>query len=112
MASIQTLEVPIQGMDCAECTLHVRQAIAALPGVQSVEVLLVSEKAVIQLDPALVDLPSIRKAVQAAGYEAAFEQAEQTDLKNIKSFTRPVLTLLGVVFGVVLFVVIVGEWLG
>jgi len=112
MASLQTLEVPIQGMDCAECTMHVRQAIAALPGVQSVDVLLVSEKAVIQLDPALVDLPSIRKAVQAAGYEAALEQAEQTDAKSIKSFTRPVLTLLGIVFGVVLFVVIVGEWLG
>jgi P-type Cu+ transporter len=39
-----TLEIPIQGMDCAECTLHVQKAIAALPGVQGVEVFLTTKK--------------------------------------------------------------------
>ncbi len=42
---IKTLEVPVQGMDCAECTMHVQKAIAALPGVETVEVYLSSEKA-------------------------------------------------------------------
>lgn len=68
MTKIHTLEVPIKGMDCAECTQHVQHAIAQLPGVESVYVLLSSEKAIIQLDPALVDLPAIRKAVESAGY--------------------------------------------
>ena len=62
------LEVPVQGMDCAECTMHVQHALAALPGVDDVHVLLSSEKAVLQVDPALVDLPTIRKAVEGAGY--------------------------------------------
>ena len=71
MTKLQTLEVPIQGMDCAECAQHVQRAIAGVPGVRSVEVFLASEKAVLQLDPALAPaqapLPAIRAAVASAG---------------------------------------------
>ena len=66
MADQQTIEVPIRGMDCGDCTLHVQQAIVALPGVESVTVFLSSEKAVIRLDPTRVDLPAIRRAVEQA----------------------------------------------
>ena len=52
MSELRNLEVPISGMDCAECTEHVRHAIANLPGVASVEVFLASEKAAVRLDPA------------------------------------------------------------
>jgi Cu+-exporting ATPase len=48
MAETQIVEIPVKGMDCAECTLHVRDAIARLPGVESVNVLLSSEKAIIR----------------------------------------------------------------
>ena len=67
MALAQTLSVPIQGMDCAECTQHVQRAIARLPGVESVDVMLSSEQAVIRLDPTRVGMPAIRQAVAAAG---------------------------------------------
>src|SRR6266550_1667067 len=53
MQPIETLEVPVAGMDCTECTVHVQKAIAALPGVKSVDVFLASEKAVVQLDPTI-----------------------------------------------------------
>jgi Cd2+/Zn2+-exporting ATPase/Cu+-exporting ATPase len=117
MSSLKTLEVPIGGMDCADCTRHVQQAIAGLEGVQAVEVYLASEKAVVQLDPARVGLPAIRAAVQGAGYSVpeAPETAQTTEKSRsaaLQDFTRPVLTLLGLVFGVVLFVVVAGEWLG
>ena len=68
MPDLQTLEVPIQGMDCAECTMHVQHAIAALPGVDRVDVFLASEKAVVRLDLQQVDLPAIQQAVARAGY--------------------------------------------
>ena len=110
MAVVAKMEVPIQGMDCAECTMHVHKAIAALPGVRSVDVFLTSEKAVVQLDPQLVDLGDIRKAVEGAGYNVP--EPEGTPAQPMDSFTRPILRLLGFVFGVVLFVVVVGEWLG
>ena len=125
MNQVETLEVPIAGMDCTECTMHVRKAIAALPGVKSVDVFLTGEKAVVQLDPAVVGLPQIREAVAGAGYAVPPERAgepspsgvhdnarEPASPPSLDAFARPVLTVLGVVFGVVLFVVVVGEWLG
>lgn len=110
MAKLQSLEVPVKGMDCAECTQHVQHAIAKLPGVESVNVLLASEKAIIRLDPALVDLPAIRKAVENAGYsvpDLPTSPAAQTG-----SFNRQIVALLAIMFGVVLFIVVAGEWLG
>jgi Cu+-exporting ATPase len=112
MANPETLEVPIQGMDCAECTLHVQHAIAALPGVEAVNVFLASEKAVIQLDPAQTDMPAIRKAVEEAGYSVPTPARDQSSSPPLGDFTRRVLVLFGIVFGAVLFMVVVGEWLG
>ncbi len=112
MADPQIVEVPIRGMDCAECTVHVQKAIAALPGVHSVNVLLASEKAVIQLDPARVDRSAIRQAVERAGYSVDVPAADRVGPPSLRSYTRRVLTLLGIVFGVALFVVVAGEWLG
>jgi len=119
MPAIQTLEVPIRGMDCAECTQHVKHAIARLPGVQDVNVYLASEKAVIRLDPEQVGLPAIRGAVERAGYsvanattDAAQETVESRTSAELQNFARPIWYLLGFVFAAVLFVVVVGEWLG
>ncbi len=91
------LEIPVHGMDCAECTMHVQRALADLPGVEDVQVLLSSEKAVLQVDPELVDLPTIRKAVEGAGYTVPEPQTNKGDEPNSRSlstFTRPILTLL------------------
>ncbi|MBI5877990.1 MAG: cadmium-translocating P-type ATPase [Chloroflexi bacterium] len=112
MASLQTLEVPVRGMDCHDCTQHVQHAIAALPGVSSVNVLLSSEKAVIELDPQQVDLPAIRRAVAGAGYSVPDAVPAAAVKPALADFTRPVLTLFGIVFMAVLFIVVVGEWFG
>src|SRR5581483_2014389 len=109
------IEVPVRGMDCAECTMHVQRALAALPGVEDVRVLLSSEKAVLQVDPARIDLPAIRKAVEGAGYivpESARQEGMPRTSASLSTFTRPILTLFGLVFGAVFLVVIAGEWLG
>ena len=53
--ALRTLEIPVRGMDCTECTQHVQHALCALPGVQDAEVFLSSEKAVVHYDPAQVD---------------------------------------------------------
>jgi Cu+-exporting ATPase len=111
MATLTTLEVPIRGMDCADCTRHVQHAIAELPGVKSVEVFLSSEKAVVQLEPGQVDLPDIRKAVEGAGYAVAELQAPEAERAG-RRMGRSLALLLGGLFAVVLFVVVAGEWLG
>ncbi|HEU5433199.1 MAG TPA: cation transporter, partial [Thermomicrobiales bacterium] len=111
----QTIEAPIAGMDCADCARSVQRAIAAVPGVESADVLLGAEKAVIRLDPTKVDLPTIRAAVQRAGYAMPVAEAVSdtaTTANATEGFTRGVLRLLGIVFGAVLFIVVGGEWFG
>jgi Cd2+/Zn2+-exporting ATPase/Cu+-exporting ATPase len=116
MAEFNTIEVPVKGMDCAECTQHVQHALAGLKGVQKVDVFLASEKAVMLLDPKKVTMPMIREAVKGAGYTVpesdATRDASLSLARHAGDLTRSVLTLFGVLFGVIVFVVVVGEWLG
>lgn len=102
----QKIEVPVHGMDCAECVSHVHKAISGLPGVQKVDVLLSSEKAVIQLDAERVTINDIRSAVADAGYRVP----EDTDKPD--EVSRSIMNLFGIVFGAVLFIVVIGEGLG
>lgn len=112
MALQQTVQVSVEGMDCADCTRHVQSEIARLPGVSSVEVYLSTEKAVVQLDPDAVQLEDIRGAVERAGYRLASTEVSDERQSASNDFTRAALKMLGLVFGVVLFIIVVGEWLG
>jgi Cu+-exporting ATPase len=112
MSKLQRCEVPVAGMDCAECTRHVQRAIAALPGVEAVDVFLTTEKAVVQLDPKLVDLSAIQQAVKGAGYSVPATTADLSNSSSFGHFTRRVGALLVLVFGAVLFIAVIGEWLG
>jgi P-type Cu+ transporter len=108
----ETLEIPILGMDCAECTQHVKSAISGLRGVTSVQVLLASEKAIVLIDPDHVDLTRIATAVKSAGYSVRAGEEVDSPKTNYGDISRHMFTVLGLVFGVVLFVVVFGEWLG
>ncbi|HXF61751.1 MAG TPA: cation-translocating P-type ATPase [Caldilineaceae bacterium] len=115
------IEIPVHGMDCAECCRHVQQAIAAVPGVAGVEVFLASEKAVVEADPAQLDLEAVRRAVADAGYRvpdepAGAQAAPRTDgaapVFTAQEFTRPILTTLALALGAILLLVVVGEGMG
>jgi P-type Cu+ transporter len=112
MANTQTLNIPISGMDCAECTQTVQHAIEKLPGVQSVSVFLATEKAVVKLDPSQVDLTAIRAAVKGAGYDVGASTTPPTAPVSIDDFNRKLTVLLVTVFAIILSVVIFGEGLG
>lgn len=107
----QILEVPVQGMDCAECAAHVQHAIAGVKGVESVNVLLGAEKAIIQLDYSVERLGEIREAVKKAGY--SIPENTPTELETTGAeLAQSVINLFGLVFGVILIVVVLGEGLG
>ncbi|MDX1993403.1 MAG: cation-translocating P-type ATPase [bacterium] len=108
--SSHVIEIPIRGMDCAGCASTVQKAIAQLPGVESVDVLLNAEKAIIQLDESRVALKDIRQAVTGAGYSVP-DAAAETDAGST-DFSKAALNLFGVVFGAVLIIVVLGEGLG
>ncbi|HVB10114.1 MAG TPA: heavy metal translocating P-type ATPase [Bacillota bacterium] len=65
------LTLPIEGMTCASCVLHVERALSKVPGVQAVAVNLATETARVRFDPAVATLPAMRKAVADAGYRVA-----------------------------------------
>lgn len=97
-------------MDCAGCARNVKTALERLEGVDSAEVFLSAEKARITSTTALPETKDIQQAVENAGYtvpQKEKEKDEQTDLLAKKSFR-----LFGLVFGVILLVVVAGEWLG
>lgn len=112
MANIKSIEVPIEGMDCTECTQHVHHALSNLDGVDSAKVLLATEKAILEIDPAKVDLTDIRKAVTSAGDYFISETAPASPIPSMADFNRRFGVLLASVFAGVLFIVIAGEWLG
>lgn len=113
---VQTIEVPVRGMDCAECASHVQKALAGIPGVASANVLLSAEKAVLTVDPVQVSMAAIHTAIAGAGYsvpeDAMLDSAAPAVQSETPNFTRRVLTLFGIVFALVLFVVVVGEGMG
>lgn len=115
-APSRTVELPVEGMDCAGCTRTVQQALVNVPGVRSAEVLLSAEKAVIEVDPESVDLGGLRRAIENAGYRvpdpAVQGEAPAGTGSRMDGYTRQVLGVFGVVFGLVLFVVVLGEWFG
>lgn len=108
--AVRTIELPIRGMDCADCSIHVQRAIAAVSGVESAVVSLATEKAVVRLDPTQVGIDAIRTAVQRAGYEVASPDAPKP--ASASQTSPQALILLGVVAAVVLLAVAAGEWLG
>ena len=112
---IKTIEIYIKGMDCAECVAHVDRAIRFVPDVYDVQVFLGAEKAKITYQDSVPEPRLIKQAVKEAGYEAIFETGQESVESSSdaeKSLSRRLLLILGMVFGIVLFVAVVGEWLG
>jgi P-type Cu+ transporter len=105
------LEIPIAGMDCAECTRHVRKAIESVPGVISVEVSLTFEKAVVTTVDGDGQFEALHNAVRYAGYSVKADEATE-DVLRMESISHRILTLFGLVAGAVLLVVVLGEWMG
>lgn len=106
------LEVPIRGMDCAGCASSVQKAIAGLPGIRSVDVLLGAEKAVIQFENEPVDLLTIRRVVAQAGYSVPDSKSTEVTPPTASDFSKSILNLFGFIFGAVLLIVVAGEGLG
>jgi Cd2+/Zn2+-exporting ATPase/Cu+-exporting ATPase len=115
MTNVQRLELPVRGMDCAECASTVQSAVARLPGVSEVSVLLAAERADVTYNATLVDEAAIRRAVRTAGYGLADDPGEAVVSPLVAQATRMArrgATLFAAVAGVVVLIVVLGEWLG
>lgn len=111
---MKTIDVKIKGMDCADCTAHVKKAIQSVPEVELVDVFLGAEKARITYNWTPPDLKLVETAVKSAGYEAVIDDEpilqENQHLDQISA--NKFLIVLGLIMGMVLFLTVTGEWLG
>ena len=61
--------IPISGMSCATCAATVKEAVGGLTGVESVDVTVATDDALVTYDPGHVSMSEIYAAVEEAGYE-------------------------------------------
>lgn len=108
---MSTMDLPITGMDCAACARKVQRALAKVPGVTHVEVLLSAEKAVITIDSEAVDRDLLAATVVRVGFDVPAPTSE-AGVEHGLRLHRQVFTVLGLLFGIVLLLVVAGEGLG
>ena len=63
------LEIAVEGMDCTQCEITLREFLEELDGVLDARPDHRSESVVVRYDDERVQLPAIREQIQAAGYE-------------------------------------------
>ena len=104
------LDLPVKGMHCAGCVGKVERALQGVPGVEKAVANLATERATVWLDPARVELPVLRDAVAAAGYQVPEDIAPAPDREKEERAARDRLLRLKVLVGAALSVpVLVGS---
>lgn len=78
--SIKTLTLPVEGMTCASCVLRVEKTLKKVEGVQEAAVNLATEKVTLSFDPAKVQLDTLARAVDEAGYRLIVPVEKPSDL--------------------------------
>jgi len=71
----ETLTLPVLGMTCASCQLHVEAALTATAGVESARVDLMAHRARVVFNPAVTAPAQLVEAIRAAGYDAVLPRA-------------------------------------
>jgi copper chaperone CopZ len=66
---IESLNLPVHGMTCANCARSVERRLSGTPGVTKALVELQGERAYVEYDPDLVKPEVLKNAVRDLGYE-------------------------------------------
>ncbi|HUP04906.1 MAG TPA: heavy metal-associated domain-containing protein [Bryobacteraceae bacterium] len=67
---VQTLNMAVLGMTCANCARGVERALTATPGVTKAAVDLEGAKAAVEYDPGKTNPETLAAAVRKLGYDA------------------------------------------
>src|SRR5512145_2180807 len=73
------ITIGVYGMTCGHCQKRIADAISSLEGVESTNVDLESERAIVSFDPQKVSLEDIIAAIHKAGYSTESEKEFQVD---------------------------------
>lgn len=109
------LDLDIEGMTCANCSLAVEKALQKQTGIQSVEVNLITNQAHVEFNPGLIKTPEILEVIKDAGYTGTvrassnvFDNSED-DAKLIKQRNDMIWALI---FGFIVMYIAMSTMLG
>jgi Cu+-exporting ATPase len=112
------VDLPITGMTCANCVQNVERALRKVDGVLNVVVNLATEKATVEYVPSLVDLGTLTRAVEDAGYGVILVQ-DEVSAEDVEARAREQeithqrrLLIVGLIFTVPTFLLSMGVDLG
>ncbi|HEX3436374.1 MAG TPA: heavy metal translocating P-type ATPase [Pseudacidobacterium sp.] len=70
----KTVTMPVTGMSCAACQVHIEKALRETPGVKEAQVNLMNHRARITFDPSLAQPEQLIGAIREAGYDATLPE--------------------------------------
>ncbi|MFQ6083347.1 MAG: heavy metal translocating P-type ATPase [Candidatus Aminicenantia bacterium] len=82
-----SLELPIQGIECASCVQKIEKTLLQTKGVTKAVVNLATEKAKIEYFPAETSLGEIKKVIESTGYKV-LEVPPEEEVEDIERVTR------------------------
>jgi Cu+-exporting ATPase len=71
-----TVTLPISGMSCANCAANIERSVKKLQGIEEATVNFAAENAQVRFDPSQVNVQTLVKQVQKAGYNVPAQQVE------------------------------------
>ncbi|WAK01906.1 urease accessory protein UreH domain-containing protein [Methylobacter sp. YRD-M1] len=89
-------ELPVTGMQCAECENHIVAAVAGLPGIIKAQASFTDETLTLDLDSDIISLKTVCAAVKSAGYECS-NRARHEPAGLGKRFFLIVIAITGII---------------
>ena len=80
---VVSVELPIQGMECASCVLKIEQALLDTKGITEAVVNLATEKAKVKYIPEQTNLTEIKNTVESIGYKVLEVSGEAEDYERV-----------------------------
>lgn len=109
--------IPIQGMTCSSCVMHIEKAVGALEGVNSIQVNIATEKADIVYDPSKTRISEIKQVITKAGYTPLDIEADSSTDSEKERREKEVKTLwnkflIAIIFTLPLLILAMGHLVG
>jgi Cu+-exporting ATPase len=104
-----SVEIPIQGIQCASCVQNIEKALLQLKGVTKASVNLATEKAKVEYIPSEIGLAEMKRTIEQTGYKVLEippeEELEDTERKAREKEYRTLMKkfLGGLILGLIIF---------
>lgn len=116
-AKTREIIIPIQGMTCSSCVMHIEKSVGAVEGVQTIQVNIATEKADIVYDSSKTRISEIKQAITKAGYtpldievERSSDEEKERREKEVKTLWEKF--LVAIVFTLPLLILAMGHLVG